>query len=181
MKRHCRDASPLSWRQLESERMRLLRRAFLRENRAATTHNLTLESATMVRRLRWYQSMLANPCHHTIYLATLFGSFERERTADFDTDGSLAHRALLALRQLADDLTRFLTSWPGLVLGWVPMFLEHDFSSVSACFIPRDAGSHEFGGPSLRRALFEDVQSSRLYRCLECRAFFFYESRMFLH
>ena len=42
-----------------------------------------------------------------------------EKTANFGLNGSLAHRALPALRQLVDDLTRFLPSWPGFVWGWV--------------------------------------------------------------
>ena len=38
----------------------------------------TLESVTRERKLKWYQSMLARPSHHTVYLATLFGSFEKK-------------------------------------------------------------------------------------------------------
>ena len=68
----------------------------------------TLESATRERRLKWYQSMLARPSHYTIYLATLLGSFEWENVADFELNGSLSHRALPTLRQLADDLTRLV-------------------------------------------------------------------------
>ena len=75
----------------------------------------TLESVTRMRRLKWYQSMLARPAHHTIYFATLFGSFDWEKTEDCGLNGSLTHRALPALRQLDDDLTRFLLSWPGFV------------------------------------------------------------------
>ena len=128
--------STMQWKQLESERMCLLRRAFAREAysrtdklRTLSDNTLrrrlnfpTLESATRERRLKWYQSMLARPSHHTFYLATLFGSFEWENVADFELSGSLSHRALPALRQLADDLTRLLPSWPGFVWGWVPFF-----------------------------------------------------------
>ena len=98
--------------------------------------------------------MLARPSHHTIYLAKLFGSFEWENVEDFELDGSLSHRALPALRQLADDSTRLLPSWPGFVWGWVPAFLEHDFSGVSRCDPKGGVGSHECSGPTLRRALF---------------------------
>ena len=59
----------------------------------------------------------------SLYLATLFGSFDWEKIADFGLNGSLTHRALPGLRQLADD--------SGFVWGWVPMFLNHDFSGVS--------------------------------------------------
>ena len=84
--------------------------------------------------------MLARPRHHTIYLATLCGSFEWENVEDFELNVSLSHRALPALRQLAYDLTRLLPSWPGFVWGWVPAFLEQDFSGVSRYdSIPRAA------------------------------------------
>ena len=121
--------STAQWKQLESERMGLLRRAFAGEaynytDKLRTLSDTTLrrklrfptlESITRKRRLRWYQSMLTRPGHHSIYLATLFGSFDWEKIADFGLDGSLTHRALLALRQFADDLTRFFPSWPGFV------------------------------------------------------------------
>ena len=82
--------------------------------------------------------MLAHPSHHTINLATSFGSIEWEKVADFELNGSLSHRALPPLRQLVDDLTRLLPSWPGFVWRWVPAFLELDFSGVSRCdSIPR--------------------------------------------
>ena len=67
------------------------------------------------RRLKLYHSMLAHT--HTLFLATLFGSFEWERVPDFELNGSLTHRALLVLRQLTNDLTRFLPSWRGFVVG----------------------------------------------------------------
>ena len=75
--------------------------------------------------------MLARPSHHTICLATLFGSFEWEKVSDFELNGSLSHRALPALRQLTDDLTRLLPSWPGFVWGWVPAFFGALFSQAS--------------------------------------------------
>ena len=85
------------WKQLESERMSLLRRAFARgaynhtdKLRSLSDNALrrrlkfpTLEPETRRRSLKWYQSMLARPSHHTIYLATLLGSFRWERVADF--------------------------------------------------------------------------------------------------
>ena len=93
------------WKQLESERMSLLRRAFVAgeaynytdklRTPSDTTHRHklrfpTLESITRKRRLRWYQSMLTRPGHHSIYLAALFGSFDWEKIADFGLDGSLS-------------------------------------------------------------------------------------------
>ena len=102
--------------------------------------------------------MLTRPSHHSIYLATLFGSFDWEKIADFGLDGSLTHRALPALRQFADDLTRFLPSWPGFVWGWVPIFLNHDFSSVleysASCVVV----------PVSAEVSFEDVQGSNLHQ-----------------
>ena len=102
--------STMPWKQLESERMSLLRRAFAREayNHTDKLRSLSgnalrrrlnfpsLESETRRRSLKWYQSLRARPNHHTIYLATLFGSFQQERTTDFDLNGSLSHRALPA-------------------------------------------------------------------------------------
>ena len=139
--------SAMQWKQLESGRMCLLWRAFAREAyshtdklRTLSDNTLrrrlsfpTLESVTRERRLKWYQSMLARLSHHTIYWATLLVSFEWENVADFELNGSLSHRALPALRQLTDDLTRLLPSWPGFVWRWVPAFLEHDLSGVSRC------------------------------------------------
>ena len=113
----------------------------------------TLESTTRKRRLRWYQSMLARPGHHSIYLATLFGSSDWEKIADFGLNGSLTHRALPALRQLADDLTRFLPSWPGFVWGWVPIFLNRFFFRALQCLEGGDS-SVRCGGPSFCRSLF---------------------------
>ena len=110
--------STMQWKQLESERMCLLRRAIAREAysrtdklRTSSDNTLrrrlnfpTLESAARERRLKWNQSMLARPSHHTILFGNIiFGSFEWENVADFELDGSLSHRALPALRQLVDD------------------------------------------------------------------------------
>ena len=77
--------------------------------------NFQFGSRKKRQRLNWYQSMLARPSHPTVNLATLFGSFQWERVADFELKGSLSHRVLPALRQLADELTRFLLSWLGFV------------------------------------------------------------------
>ena len=126
-----------------------------------------------MRRLKWCQSMLARPADHTIYLATLFGSFDWEKTADCGLNGSPPHRALPALRQLADDLTRFLPSWPGFVWGWVPMFLKQDFSGI-----PENSTSREVTAPCdvvvpvSTELFFEDVQRSRLHQCSECKECF---------
>ena len=120
--------------------MSLLRRAFAREAYKYTDklrilsdttvrrrlRFTALESVTRMRRLKWYQSMLARTGQqHFLALS------DWEKVADFGLNGSLTHRALPALRQFADDLTRFLPSWPGFVWGWVPMFLRHDFSGIS--------------------------------------------------
>ena len=89
--------STMQWKRLESERMCLLRRAFAREAynhtdklRTLSDNTLrrrlsfpTLESAARERRLKWWQSMLAHPSHHTINLATSFGSFEWEKGRRF--------------------------------------------------------------------------------------------------
>ena len=114
-------------------------------------------------------SMLARQAHHTIYLATLFGSFDWEKTADCGVNGSLIHRALPALRQLADVLTRFLPSWPGFVWGWVPMFLEQDFfSGIPEYSTSREVtASCEVVVPVSTELFFEDVQGSRLHQCSE--------------
>ena len=133
--------STAQWKQLESERMGLLRRAFAGEaynytDKLRTLSDTTLkrklrfpslESITRKRRLRWYQAMLTRPSHHSIYLATLFGSFDWEKIADFGLDGSLTHRPLPALRQFADDLTRFLPSWPGFCVGMGSNFPQSRF------------------------------------------------------
>ena len=138
--------STMRWTQLASDRMNLLRGAFAREAYSHTdklrilsdstlARRLNfpiLESNTSDRRLKWYQSMLADPRPKLFYLATSLLSIEWERVSDFELNGSLAHRALPALRQLANDLTRFLPSWPGFVLVWVPIFLQHDFSGISS-------------------------------------------------
>ena len=98
------------WKQLESERMSLLRRAFAGEaynytdklrTLSDTRRKLrfpTLELITRKRRLKWYQSMLTRPDHHSIYLATLFGSFDWEKIADFRT-GRLSHSSCSACSQ----------------------------------------------------------------------------------
>ena len=78
--------STLQRKQLESERMCLLRRAFAREAYSHTDKLRTLSDSTLRRRLnfptlesvtrerilKWYQSMLARPSHHTIYLGDFF-------------------------------------------------------------------------------------------------------------
>ena len=187
--------STMQWKQLESERMCLPRRAFAREAYSCTDKLRTfidntlrrrlsfptLESATRERRLKWYQSMLARPSHHTIYLATLVGSFEGENVADFELNGSLSQQALPALRQLADDLTRLLPSWPGSVWGWVPVFLEQDFSGVSRFdSIPRQRPYPRVRwSQSLKSTFFEDGQGSNLHQCSECKAYFSTRERMF--
>ena len=141
----------------------------------------TLESITKKRRLRWYQSMRTRPGNHSIHLATLFGSFDWEKIADFGLDGSLTHRALPALRQLADDLTRFLPSWPGFVWGWDPMFLNHDFSGVSEYSASNEATAQCVVVPVSVEAFCEDVQGSNLHQCPECKARFSTKVGMFLH
>ena len=93
--------STAQWKQLESERMILLRRAFAGEgyNYITLRRKLrfpTLESITRKRRLRWYQSILTRPSHHSIYLTTLFGSCDWEKIADFELHDSLTHHALSA-------------------------------------------------------------------------------------
>ena len=174
--------------------MSLLRRAFAREayeytDKLRTLSDTmlrrklrfpTLESITRKRRLKWYQSMLARPSHHSIYLATLFGSFDWEKTADFGLDGSLTHRALPALRQLADDLTRFLPSWPGFVWGWVPVFLCHDFSNISEYSASTETTA-EVEVPVSADVFFEDVQGSNLHQCPDCKGRFSTRVGMFLH
>ena len=74
---------------------------------------------------------VTRPSHHTIYFSTLFGSLEWENVADFELNGSLSHRALPALRQLADDLTRLLPSWPSFVWDWVPLLFWSKISLES--------------------------------------------------
>ena len=186
--------STAQWRQLESERMSLLRRAFSREafeytDKLRTLSDTTLrrrlgfptlESVTRKRRLQWYQSMLSRPDHHSIYLATLFGSFDWEKTADFELNGSLTHHALPALRQLADDLTRFLPSWPGFIRGWVTMFLNHDFLDVSEYSVLREAAPSVVV-PVSAEPFFENVQGSNLHQCPECKQRFSTRVGMFLH
>ena len=161
--------STAQWKQLESERMSLLRRAFAGEaynytDKLRTLSDTTLrrklsfptlESITRKRRLRWYQSMLTRPGHHSIYLATLFGSFDLEKIADFGLEGSLTHRALPALRQLADDLTRFLPSF----LAWFCVVMGSNISQSRFLWRFRaqrleGGDSSVCGDPSFRRSLF---------------------------
>ena len=151
--------STMQWKQLESERMCLPRRAFAREAcghtdklRTSSDNTLrrrlnfpTLESATRERRLKWYQSMLARPSHHTIYLATLFGSFEWE----WFPFAPCAACSQTTCRRF-DETSSFLA---GFVWGWVPAFGVQDFSGVSRFdSIPR-AVPAPASGPSLQRAL----------------------------
>ena len=188
--------STTHWKQPESERMSLPRRAFAREaykhtDKLRTLSDITLrrrlrfpilELVTRMRRLKWYQSMLARPGHHTICLATLFASFGWKKIADFGLNGSLTHRVLPALRQLADDLTRFLPSWRGFVWGWVPMFLRHDFSGFSEYSTSREVtASCGVVVPVSAELFFEDVQGSNLHQCSECKERFSTRVGMFLH
>ena len=153
--------STAQWKQLESERMGLLRRAFAGEaynytDKLRTLSDTTLrrklrfptlESITRKRRLRWYQSMLTRPGHHSIYLATLFRSFDWEKIADFGLDGSLTHCALPALRQFADDLTRFLPS--GFCVGMGSNFPQSRFLERFRVQCLEGVDSSACGGPSL--------------------------------
>ena len=179
--------------QIRSERMCLLRRAFAREAYSHTDklrtlsentlrHRLnfpTLESATREQRMIWYQSTLARPSHHTLYLATFFGFFEWENVPDLKLNGSLSHRALPALGQLADDLTRLLPCGLGFVWGWVPAILEQDLSGVSRFdSIPRAV--------PVPASVMVPVSSdpffwSNLHQCSECKANFSTRVGMFLH
>ena len=75
----------------------------------------TLSDTTLRRRLRFptLESVTRNRCLHARAI-TLFTwqhfwlFFYWEKIADFGLNGSLTHRALPALRQFADNLTRFL-------------------------------------------------------------------------
>ena len=179
--------------QIRSERMCLLRRAFAREAYSHTDklrtlsdntlrHRLnfpTLESATREQRMIWYQSTLARPSHHTLYLATFFGFFEWENVPDLKLNGSLSHRALPALGQLADDLTRLLPCGLGFVWGWVPAILEQDLSGVSRFdSIPRAV---PVPASVMVPVSSEPFVGSNLHQCSECKANFFTRVGMFLH
>ena len=160
--------STAQWKQLESEAENALAQARLCERglrlyrQAENSKRHYTQAQTRVPKTRIdheeantamvpIDALAGSPLH---LFGNTFGSFDWEKTADFELNGSLTHRALPALRQHADDLTRLLPSWPGFVWGWVPLFLNPRFLGCFRVKCLEGGNSSERGGPSLCRSLF---------------------------
>ena len=103
--------STMQWRQLESERMNLLRRAFAREAYNHTDKLRTLSDNTLRRRLKFptLESVTRkrrSKSYHAVCMTTLFGSFGWRSAADVEPNGSVPCL-------LSDNL---LTTWRGFFL-----------------------------------------------------------------
>ena len=93
-------------------------------------------------------------------------------------NGSVSHRALPAVRQLVDDLTRvpsFLARLGECQFSWSTI------SQASQSMTASQIRCSNRWSQSLTSPLFEDVQGSNLHQCSECKTCFYARVGMFWH